>query len=326
MPIIWLIGVLSALSVLSAPKIPYIFRHSCFMISSASDDETNSDTAALPLHGHSARREILGLEMQIETPENVVLTYQLAGPAQRYIAYMIDLAIRLAIMFGVMMVLPMLGIVLPGTATGLLLVIMFLNTWGYYTISEGFFKGQSIGKHLCGLRVIRDGGYPITFWPALLRNLVRSADAIVFYGIGITSMLLTRRFQRLGDLVAGTVVIQEQSLSLPRKPVILNKIQPLNKNDIGSFLPRDEVLSLIDEFIGRRHVLTYERGHALAGILARNLAERLNYSGDPKKVTLYPMAFLAAVYKTFSFSQEEEEQELVSTSHPQQQSAGVSLE
>ncbi|MFH1304102.1 MAG: RDD family protein [Planctomycetota bacterium] len=264
--------------------------------------------------------------MQIETPENVVLTYQLAGPAQRYIAYMIDLAIRLAIMFGVMMVVPMMGIVLPGTAMGLLLVMMFLNTWGYYTISEGFFKGQSIGKHFCGLRVIRDGGYPITFWPALLRNLVRSADAIVFYGIGITSMLLTRRFQRLGDLVAGTVVIQERSLTLPRKPVILNKIQPLNKNEIGSYLPRDEVLSLIDEFIGRRHVLTYERGHALAGILARNLAERLNYSGDPKKVAQYPMAFLAAVYKTFSFAQEEEEQELVSAYHPRKPSAGVKLE
>jgi len=296
------------------------------MISSTTFDEINTGSAAIPQWDDSARREVLGLEMQIETPENVVLTYQLAGPAQRYIAYMIDLAIRLAIMFGVMMVVPMMGIVLPGTAMGLLLVLMFLNTWGYYTISEGFFKGQSIGKHFCGLRVIRDGGYPITFWPALLRNLVRSADAIVFYGIGITSMLLTRRFQRLGDLVAGTVVIQERSLTLPRKPVILNKIQPLNKNEIGSYLPRDEVLSLIDEFIGRRHVLTYERGHALAGILARNLAERLNYSGDPKKVAQYPMAFLAAVYKTFSFAQEEEEQELVSAYHPRKPSAGVKLE
>jgi uncharacterized RDD family membrane protein YckC len=255
----------------------------------------------------------LSLEMQIETPENVILTYQLAGPAQRYLAYLIDLLIRMVTMFGLLMfVTPMLSMVLPGTALGLFLVMMFLNTWGYYTISEGFFKGQSIGKHVCGIRVIRDGGYPITFWPAVLRNLVRSADSILFYGIGITSMLLTRRFQRLGDLAAGTVVIQERSVKLPRKPVILDKIKPLDKNDIGSFLPRDEVLSLIDEFIGRRHVLTYERGHALASILAQNLADRLHYTGDPQKVTHYPMAFLAAVYKTFSFSQEEEEQEVVS--------------
>jgi len=225
-----------------------------------------------------------------------------------------------------MMVIPLLGIVLPGTAIGIMLVLMFLNTWGYYTISEGFFKGQSIGKHFCGIRVIREGGYPITIWPALLRNLVRSADAIIFYGIGVTSMILTRRFQRLGDLVAGTVVVQERTLSLPRKPVILDKIQPLNKNEIGSFLPRDEILSLIDEFIGRRHVLTYERGHALAAILANNLAERLNYSGDPKKVTQYPMAFLAAVYKTFSFSQEEEELVAVSSYHPRNRSAEMHFE
>lgn len=296
------------------------------MISTATIEATSQTSDPFPQKDHSVRRKVFGLEMQIETPENVVLTYQLAGPAQRYIAYMIDLAIRMAILFGMMLVIPMLGIVLPGTATGILLVMIFLNTWGYYTISEGFFKGQSIGKHFCGLRVIRDGGYPITFWPALLRNLVRSADAIVFYGIGVTAMLLTRRFQRLGDLVAGTVVIQERSLSLPRKPVILDKIQPLDKNEIGSFLPSDEVLSLIDEFIGRRHVLTYDRGHALAAILANNLAERLNYSGDPQKVAQYPMAFLAAVYKTFSFSQEEEEQELASAYRPRKQSAEVNLE
>lgn len=106
----------------------------------------------------------LSLDMQIETPENVILTYQLAGPAQRYLAYLIDLIIRMVVMFGLLMfVMPMMSLVLPGTALGLFLVLMFLNTWGYYTISEGFFKGQSIGKHFCGIRVIREGGYPITF-------------------------------------------------------------------------------------------------------------------------------------------------------------------
>ncbi|QDT45369.1 RDD family protein [Gimesia alba] len=285
------------------------------MTSTMTFTATSETATDVPQRVDSFRHNVLGLEMQVETPENVILTYQLAGPAQRYVAYMIDLVIRVLMVLGMMIITRMLGIVLPGTAFGMFLVFSFLNTWGYYTISEGFFKGQSIGKHFCGLRVIRDEGYPITFWPALLRNLVRSADAIVFYGIGITSMLLTRRFQRLGDLVAGTVVIQERSLTLPRKPVILDKIQPLNKNEIGSFLPRDEVLSLIDEFIGRRHVLTYDRGHALAAILANSLAERLNYSGDPKKVTHYPMAFLAAVYKTFSFAKEEEEQEAVNAYH-----------
>ncbi len=314
-------------SILSAlcSKSSLLLQHQRFMISTTIG-ETNTIPATISTPDSPARREVLGLEMQIETPENVILTYQLAGPAKRYIAYLIDLTIRVSLTLGMMFVFPLLGLFLPGTALGIMFVLMFLNTWGYYTISEGFFKGQSIGKHFCGIRVIHEGGYPITFWPALLRNLVRSADAIIFYGIGITSMLLTRRFQRLGDLVASTVVIQERTLTLPRKPVILDKIKPLNKNEIGSFLPRDEILSLIDEFIGRRHVLTYERGHALAAILANNLAERLNYSGDPEKVSQYPMAFLAAVYKTFSFSQEAEEQESLFSYDPQTRAAEVNHE
>lgn len=296
------------------------------MVSTFATDQPEPDPAFLPQQDNSTPREVLSLEMRIETPENVVLTYQLAGPAQRYVAYLIDFFIRLAIIYASWYVVSMLVIILPGTAMGILLLIAFINTWGYYTISEGFFKGQSIGKSFCGLRVIRDAGYPITFWPALLRNLVRSADSIMFYGIGITSMLLTRRFQRLGDLVAGTVVIQERSMTMPRKPVILNKIQPLDKNEINSFVPRGEVLSLIDEYMGRRHVLTYERGHALAGILAKSLAQRLNYSGDPQKVDQYPMAFLASVYKTFSFSDQQEEDEFLLSEQPHRQTVEVNLE
>lgn len=302
--------------------LPYQY----FMISTFATDQPDPNPAFSPQQDISAPREVLSLEMQIETPENVVLTYQLAGPAQRYVAYLIDLFIRLAIIYASWYVVSRLVIILPGTAMGIFLLIAFINTWGYYTISEGFFKGQSIGKGFCGLRVIRDVGYPITFWPALLRNLVRSADSIMFYGIGITSMLLTRRFQRLGDLVAGTVVIQERSMKMPRKPVILNKIQPLDKNEINSFVPRGEVLSLIDEYMGRRHVLTYERGHALAGILAKSLAQRLNYSGDPQKVDQYPMAFLASVYKTFSFSDQQEEDEFLLSDQHNRQTMEVNLE
>ncbi|WP_417385281.1 RDD family protein [Gimesia sp.] len=283
------------------------------MASTITLDETTPIAADFPESFIPGKREILGLEMQVETPENVVLSYQLAGPSQRYVAYLIDFLIRMMMLLAIFMffIAPMSSVMMPGAMIGLFLIISFLNTWGYYTISETFFKGKSIGKHICGLRVIREGGYPITFWPSLLRNLARSADSIILYGVGITSMLLTRRFQRLGDLLAGTVVIQERTLALPRKPIILNKIKPLDKNEIGSFLPRDEVLSLIDEFIGRRHVLTYERGHALAAQLAQQLAKRLHYTGDEKKVSQYPMAFLASVYKTFSFSQDQEEQELL---------------
>lgn len=253
----------------------------------------------------------VGLELHVETPENVVLDYQLAGPAVRLAAYLVDLLVRGVLMAVISVVLLCAGAqVLTGTSVGLWLIVLFLNEWGYFVVCEGFFRGKSIGKHALGLRVVQEGGYPVTFLSAMLRNLLRFPDAMPFllYGVGFVSMLLTRHFQRLGDLAARTVVITERHVVLPREPVILEKIEPLARDEIGTFSPGDRVLSLIDEFLGRRHVLTHERGHELAAILASRLAERLNYQGDARLVQQYPMAFLARVYVTFLRRDEEDEE------------------
>lgn len=252
----------------------------------------------------------IGLDLHVETPENIVLDYQLAGPAVRCAAYLIDLLVRIVAMVAISVVLFCFGApFLPGTMSGLWFVLLFLNEWGYFVFCEGFFRGKSIGKHALGLRVVQEGGYPITFWSAMLRNLLRFPDAMPYllYGVGFFSTLLTRHFQRLGDLAARTVVITERHVVLPREPVILEKIEPLSRDDIGTYVPGDRVLSLIDEFLGRRHVLTHERGHALAAILASRLAERLNYQGDARLVQQYPMAFLARVYVTYLRRDEDEE-------------------
>jgi hypothetical protein len=86
---------------------------------------------------------------------------------------------------------------------------------------------------------------------------------------------------------------------VPREPVILEKIEPLPRTDLGGYVPSGQTLALIEQFLGRRHVLTYRRGHAMAYILARSLAKKLAFSGDPQLVDRYPMAFLARVYATF---------------------------
>ncbi|MBM82701.1 MAG: hypothetical protein CMJ78_19230 [Planctomycetaceae bacterium] len=242
----------------------------------------------------------VGLEMRVETPENVVLTYTLAGPAIRVMAYGMDFLVRTAVMVGIAIVLQIMSIALPGLSTGLLLAIWFVNTWAYFVICECFFNGRSIGKSIFRLRVIHHQGAPISFLASMLRNTLRAVDGIVLYGIGLLSMLCTPRLQRLGDLVAGTVVVQERHVRLPREPVIVNKIDPLPRDEIGSYVPSDGLLSVIDQFLGRRHLLTIGRGHALAWILSRSLADRLNYQGDRTQVERYPMAFLARVFVTFS--------------------------
>ena len=241
----------------------------------------------------------VGLELHVETPENVVLAYQLAGPAIRFCAYFVDLALRFVVGFVVLIIAGIGGLALPGLSTGFLFLYLFFAEWGYFVVCESFFNGKTFGKHLCGLRVVHEQGYPLTFWASMLRNLVRAADAVPFYGAGFVAMLCSRRFQRLGDLVAGTVVITERRVVLPREPVILAKISPLEHADFGSHLSDQRILTLIDQFLGRRHVLTLPRGHALARTLASPLAKALEYRGDMRLVEQFPMAFLARVYVTY---------------------------
>lgn len=270
---------------------------------------TDSNPSRFP--GSSLR---VSTDLVIETPENVVLTYRLAGPAARLLAYMLDFLLRAALLY-VVYWLVSLGFAagFAGISLGVFLLIVFFVDWAYYGVSEGFFRGKTIGKYIFGLRVIQEQGYPITLWGALLRNIIRAGDSMPFYvafpcyGAGFLTMLAAGKFRRLGDLVARTVVIEERRVSVPREPIILEKIEPLPRTELGGFVPAGQTLALIEQFLGRRHVLTYRRGHAMAYVLARALAKKLAYSGDPQLVDRYPMAFLARVYATFHQVREDDE-------------------
>lgn len=258
----------------------------------------------------------LGLELAIESPENVVLTHPLAGPAPRCLAYLIDLLIRWGVLFVAAIVTIIIASALPGLAIGTYLLLLFLLEWGYTIGFEFGWQGQTPGKRVCGLRVIHENGQPLSWWGAALRNLLRVGDMLPFlllygedigalatlpvYGPGIVCMLLSPKLQRLGDLAARTVVVHERRTLLPRDPVIYDHMQPIPPTERNALVPRSETLALVDQFLGRRSVLSYQRGHELASRLARGLAEGLAYRGDLAAVEKYPMAFLARVYVTFA--------------------------
>ncbi|MBW3539140.1 MAG: RDD family protein [Planctomycetes bacterium] len=277
-----------------------------------------SSTAA-----HIATGSPADLSLRIETPENVVLTYQLAGPAARLGAYVVDLCIRALIFAGVWLVMALgsriLGGAAEGTVAGIVMLTWFAMEWGYYVFCEWAFSGKTVGKSVMGLRVIHERGHPVTLWSSMLRNLLRAIDAFPFLQLGpavlptqgaaLVSMVLSPRLQRIGDRAAGTVVISERFATLPREPIIIEKIDPLPPGDVSGPAPPDRVLSLIDEFLSRRHVLSHERGHELCAELARTLAERLHYRGDRQLVERYPMAFLARVYVTWLRRDEDHEQD-----------------
>src|SRR5689334_4244414 len=94
----------------------------------------------------------------------------------------------------------------------LVTVVIFCINWGYYAIFESLWKGQTPGKRWAGIRVIKDSGRPINTFEAIGRNLARAVDVLpVFYGVGVIVMLLNAKHRRLGDYVAGTLVVHESS-------------------------------------------------------------------------------------------------------------------
>lgn len=245
--------------------------------------------------------QLVDLQLIIETPENVVLAYPLAGPAVRVAAYLIDLCIRVVSMIVLAIFLRLgIGSISGGLSTGLFLLLLFLMNWGYFVFFEGWFHGRTPGKRMFSLRVVQEQGYPLTFWSAFLRNMLRAADCLLLYGIGWITMLLAGKFRRLGDLAARTVVIEERQVYLPRQPLVLERMKPLPREEVGSYVPPSSTLALIEDFLTRRYVLTHRRGHEMALVLARALGKKLNYRGDPRQVQEYPMAFLARVFVTFS--------------------------
>ena len=253
--------------------------------------------------------QIIDTQAHIETPENVRLTFRLAGPGTRLGAYLIDLLIRFAVVWGMSIVI---GITAPflmssGLSIGLMLLGLFLIEWFYGCVFEGFWSGRTPGKYVMGLRVIKDGGYPISFFDAVLRNLLRAADALpLFYGAGLIAMLATRRMQRLGDVLAGTIVVREQREHLRRELPFLRSVPLIPRVQMASsFRPSDRTLDLIERFFLRRGVLVSARADEIAVILSRPLAERLGYLDEPHEAVRESSRFLLRVLRTFSQTEDE---------------------
>jgi uncharacterized RDD family membrane protein YckC len=149
---------------------------------------------------------MLDTTRRVATPEGIELTLHLAGPVPRALAWAIDLVLRLAVMFVVVLAAMPLG----RAGTGVMLLAAFFVEWLLPACFEAMWNGQTPGKRSMSLRVLNDDGTPLRWPGALTRNLLRAADFLpFFYGVGLLAMLANRDFKRLGDLAAGTVVVYE---------------------------------------------------------------------------------------------------------------------
>ena len=154
-----------------------------------------------------------------ELAEGVEIHLRIAGPYVRVIAYLLDFCIRVGILIAAWLLLTLLGFIFGFTvARGLNLLMTFFVMFFYYIFFEAGKRGASPGKRVMGLRVVDTSGAPISFGQAFIRNMLRFADGmpIFSYGFGLMSTLMTKRFQRLGDLLANTVVVYDR---LPKMQV-----------------------------------------------------------------------------------------------------------
>jgi hypothetical protein len=166
------------------------------------------------------------------------------------------------------------------------LVVVFLVEWVYYVLFEALWSGRTPGKRVLSLRVVTEGGHPLRFGDSLLRNLVRAADILPFaYAIGLVVMGRDARFRRLGDLVAGTLVIHEHEVVLAAP---LRLVPPPTHAELGALPQRlplsgDEV-DAIELFLRRASALAPLRAAELADMVAPVFARRLGIRyADPTR-------------------------------------------
>ena len=212
---------------------------------------------------------MLDTSYDVEIPGGITIETQLAGPVSRFLASLIDLILRGVLL----MIAGFASLFLGELGTGLWLIIWFLIEWFYPVLFEVFNHGQTPGKKALGLSVVQDDLTPITFGPSLIRNLLRVADFLpLCYLLGLVTMVCNRRFQRLGDLAAGTLVVS-----------IRKTTRPTHVADVAPMAPSISLLrseqTAITNFLQRNQQLSRPRQQELACIL-----DNITHDPDDKRV------------------------------------------
>lgn len=215
-----------------------------------------------------------------ETPEGIRLQLKLAGPVARACAWAIDTAIK-GVIYALIM---LLGAFLGGVGVALMLIGFFLLEW-FFPVFFEVSSGATPGKRAMGLVVVHDNGTPVSLPASLIRNLLRVADFLpLLYGVGLLSILANRSFQRLGDMVAGTLVVyREKERGVMAIPDAAPKPPPgkLSVDELRNLLAfaersaqlsgerRIELAEQLFELTGKRGQAAVEELYAYANWLTR---------------------------------------------------------
>lgn len=234
----------------------------------------------------------------IQTPEQVTLEYALAGVGSRLLALIIDTLIQASVGVVLFTMMAGAGVFLRGRAQSLgtwafaiVVLFVFLLNFGYFALFEALWHGQTPGKRVMRLRVMKDDGRPIGPLEAVARNLMRLVDQLPFlYGVAIVSVILSKQMKRLGDYVAGTVVVREEPARIPAiAPAAAVAADPAldNWQYDAAAMTLDEY-RLIETFFDRREQLDSELRWRMATDICRRILDKLGATspipGKPEAV------------------------------------------
>lgn len=248
--------------------------------------------------------------LTIETPEHVELEFALASIGNRFLACAIDHALQILLIIVTLFAAYSLsgslrGIGSRASATlyegslwvlAIATLIIFTLSFGYFVIFETLWSGQTPGKRWMRLRVIQSDGRPITFFTALTRNLIRGADmmpfliVVPFYSVGIISVFSSSRSQRLGDFVAGTVVVKEGAAEAPSFDEVFSSevidtsmrrvAPPVDfRADLRPITTAE--IEVVEAFLRRRYQISKHHREWLAWRISIPLMEKIRPSFDP---------------------------------------------
>lgn len=237
-------------------------------------------------------------QLRIDTPEQIALELPLAGIGSRFLALAIDTVLEgLLYLVGFLILFstaPVLGSgsfrwIPSSWAMALLILFLFCVYWGYFAFFEVIWKGQTPGKRLTGIRVIKESGRPIDAFEAIGRNLMRAIDGIGLYGVGVICMMLNKQNRRLGDYVAGTVVVHDKRTDEVRPDWNTTAAR------LPSSLPQAQItaeeLILIETYLHRR----YELDPVVRASTATQIAARVKAKGMSEEKGQSVDDFLEAV-------------------------------
>ena len=222
--------------------------------------------------------------VDVRTGESVAIRYELAGLGSRFLALVVDMLAQFAIALALLIVFafaspaiarlgPLASKNVLGWLIAFAILVFFLIFFGWFIIFETWWSGRTPGKRALGLRVVRDGGFPIDVGAAIIRNLVRIAEVILgFYAISAVSALVSKENKRLGDFAAGTLVVRDRADAVPDLDAYLARPA---RSEIG--LSAEDRL-LAERFLARRATLDRAARYRLATRIAARIRPTLSAS------------------------------------------------